>query len=292
MSAADRVLAGPAPAKLNLVLEVTGRRADGYHEIDTILQTLALADTVTLRLDGPPGVSVTGPFARGVPADESNLAWGAAKALGRIMGRSVAALGIHLVKRIPAAGGLGGGASDAATVLRLLAAAWGGGSEDALLEAAMAIGSDEAFLLAGGTARATGRGEAVAPLPDLPLHGVVLFVPHETIERKTAAMFAALGRLPFEPAGAAGEFVSCPPQRVTGRDVVNSFERVAFDLFPGLAPLRASIEAVIGEPVRLAGAGPTLFWIGPTDRVAAVSAAALGLDCAVVATETAGSQWR
>ncbi|MBE7519496.1 MAG: 4-(cytidine 5'-diphospho)-2-C-methyl-D-erythritol kinase [Thermoflexaceae bacterium] len=292
MSAPDRARVGLAPAKVNLVLEVVGRRADGYHEIDTILQTLALADGVTLRPGGPPGVSVTGPFAGGVPADETNLAWRAAVALGGIVGRPPGSLGIHLDKQIPAAGGLGGGASDAATVLRLLEAEWGGLPQAALLEAASSIGSDEAFFLLGGTARATGRGERVTPLPGLPPHGVVLFVPPGTIERKTASMFAALGRLPFEHACAAGEFTRHPPGRVTAGQVVNSFERVAFDVFPGLAGLQAGLEAAIGEPVRLAGAGPTLFWIGPTAQAAGVASAARGMDCTVIATETVGPQWR
>ncbi len=285
-------LRGLAPAKVNLVLEVLGRRPDGYHEISTVLQTLALGDEVRLSLDGPPGVTVSGPFSAGVPRDESNLAWLAAAELGRLRGHSIESLGIQLVKNIPAAGGLGGGASDAATVLRLLASAWGGIADDALLEAANTIGSDEAFFLIGGTARATGRGERVAPLPDLRPHGVVLFIPPGTIEGKTAKMFAALSGLRFDTGEAAAAFVGCPPAALASRDVVNSFERVAFGLFPGLAQLRDRIEAAIGEPARLAGAGPTLFWIGPTGRAPMVAAAAQGLGCTVIATRTVGSQWR
>lgn len=285
-------LRGLAPAKLNLALEVLGRRPDGYHEIDTVLQTLALGDEVRVSLDGPPGVTVAGPFSAGVPLDETNLAWQAASQLGRLLGCPTNSLGIHLAKNIPAAGGLGGGASDAATVLRLLASAWDGATDHALLEAANSIGSDEAFFLFGGTARATGRGERVTPLPDLPPHGVVLFIPPGTLEGKTARMFAALSGLPFDTGEAAAAFAVCPPAALISRDIANSFERVAFDLFPGLAQLRDRIEAAIGEPVRLAGAGPTLFWIGPTGRASAIAEASQGLGCTVIPTRTAGSQWR
>ena len=82
------------------------------------------------------------------------------------------------------------------------------------------------------------------------------------------------------------------PAHVTGADLYNSFERVAFDCFPGLAALWEGLEARTGEPIRLAGAGPTLFWIGPPADAARVSEAAAGLDCAVIATATAGSSWR
>src|SRR5688572_15340241 len=118
-------LTAPAPAKVNLVLEVLGKRDDGFHEIDTVLQTLELADVVTLSVGGPPGIVVSGPYADGTPADESNLAWRAAEALARRTGRPLAGrLRMSLEKRIPPAGGLGGGASDAATVLRLLQRTW------------------------------------------------------------------------------------------------------------------------------------------------------------------------
>ena len=156
-------LRGHAPAKVNLVLEVTGVRPDGYHEIDTVLQTLELCDTVTVQFGGRLGVRVSGPYAAGTPADPTNLAWQAAEGLAAACGRPIADLAISLDKQIPPAGGLGGGASDAATVLRLLGNHWHV-DEPILLDVANRIGSDEAFFLTGGTARATGRGERVTPL--------------------------------------------------------------------------------------------------------------------------------
>lgn len=280
------VLEGLAPAKVNLVLEVTGQRPDGYHEIDTVLQTLELADTVRISFGHEPGVCVTGPYAAGTPEDGSNLAWRAAEQLAKRRGKSLASLSIEIEKRIPAAGGLGGGASDAATALRLLGGCWGADKE-ALLECGSAIGSDEAFFLVGGTARAKGRGERVERLVPLPSQPVVLFVPHTTIERKTARMFAALDRLPFDSGVISEAFARREPGPIESADVFNGFERVAFDLFDGLAHTWEKLEQRIGEPVRLAGAGPTLFWIGTSARTAGRAvAAAGGLACTPILTRT------
>ncbi|MEX0781322.1 MAG: 4-(cytidine 5'-diphospho)-2-C-methyl-D-erythritol kinase [Dehalococcoidia bacterium] len=285
-------LTAPAPAKINLVLEVLGKREDGYHDIATVIQTLELADVVTLNFDCEPGLTVTGRFASGTPADAGNLVTRAANELGRIVGRDGGSLHITLDKRIPAAGGLGGGASDAGTILRLLHRAWHEVTDGQLLESGIAVGSDVAFFLIGGTARATGRGERVQSLPDIVEHGVVLFVPPDTLERKTARLFAALDELPFDDGSVAGAFVANPPERLSSADIFNAFERVAFDMFPGLATLWEDLENRIGEPIRLAGAGPTLFWIGPPGEAASVAARAQGLPCTVIETRTSPSLWR
>lgn len=281
------VLEALAPAKVNLVLEVTGRRPDGYHEIDTVLQTLELSDTVRVSFDREPSVYVAGTFAAGTPEDVSNLAWRAAEQLAKRCERPTEGLRIELEKRIPAAGGLGGGASDAATVLRLLGGLWGAGDRT-LVECANAIGSDEAFFLVGGTARARGRGERLERLPTLPSQPVVLFVPQTTIERKTARMFEALDRLPFDDGGVSEAFAHREPGPIHSVDVFNAFERVAFDLFDGLAATWEELEQRIGEPVRLAGAGPTLFWIGTSEKLAVRAfEAASGLACTPILTRTA-----
>ena len=286
-------LKGLAPAKINLTLEVGGTRPDGYHDLSSILQTLALADEVALRPGPESSIEVTGPFAWGTPAGRDNLAWRAVDALAEALGREPEPLLISIVKRIPAAGGLGGGASDAATVLRLLGRRWPEAGEEALETAAAAVGSDEPFFLAGGTALAEGRGERVTPLPGLPEHGVVLFIPPETLSNKTATLFGALDRdgQVDEPT-VSTSLAKRLPTRVTGADLYNSFERVAFDCFPGLAALWEQLEARTGEAIRLAGAGPTLFWIGPLEDAGTVSDAAAGLDCTVIPTATAGSLWR
>lgn len=279
--------AADAPAKINLVLEVLERRPDGYHELRTVMQKLTFADRVTVSWDADPGVTVSGPAAPGTPADETNLAWQAATALQARIGRKAPMPHIALDKRIPAASGLGGGASDASTVLRLLAVAWNVDDETALLDAANAVGSDEAFFLGGTTALVTGRGDVVEPLPALAPHGVVLFVPEETLPRKTATLFQALARQPFDEGARTAAFLERHPAGVTVAGTFNAFERVAFDAFPGLRSLRDAIEGAIEAPVRLAGAGPSLFWIGPRDLAAAIAARAADIrGLTVVATAT------
>lgn len=281
-----------APAKINLVLEVLGKREDGYHEVDTVLQTLELADEVGIEFDRDAGLSVTGLFADGTPGDGENLVMRAADQLGNLVGEDPSRLHITLDKRIPAAGGLGGGASDAATTLRLLQRAWPSVTRDLLFEAANAIGSDVPFFFTGGTARATGRGERVGPVLELADHGVVLFAPGATLERKTARLFAALDAMPFDDGSVAAAWAGNPPVQIRTTDIYNAFERVAFDMFPGLASLWEDLETRVGEPIRLAGAGPTLFWIGPMEEASSVAAKAEGLPCTVIQTRTSPSLWR
>ena len=279
------ILRRPAYAKVNLILEVLGVRSDGYHEIDTVLQEIELADIVEVRAAQDWSITVSGPRRRGVPSDDSNLALKAAQCLAkRVDGHPVA---VHLEKHIPAAGGLGGGASDAVAVLKLLALLWPNATSNDLLAVANDIGSDEAFFLVGGTARAQGRGERVTPLPSLGPHGVVLFVPPSTIERKTARMFGALDKHPFDDGEVVQNFVSDRTTRIAAESVFNGFERVAFDLFPWLAALWSDLEQRTGSAIRLAGAGPCLFWIGPPGEARSLAEAARGANCEVIVTKTA-----
>ncbi len=283
-----------APAKINLVLEVLGRREDGYHEVDTILQTLHFGDTITWRRGSGPTVDLTdltGPYEGRTPEDDTNLAVRAANELARLTGL-VQEHHIAMVKRIPPASGLGGGASDAAAILRLLQRVHPEITDDHLLAAASAVGSDPPFFLSGATARARGRGELVEPLPSLPEHGVVLFVPPLTLERKTARLFAELDKLPFDDGSMAAALAAHPPWYIRGADIYNAFERVAFDVFPGLASLWEDLETRIEEPIHLAGAGPTLFWIGPVDEASSAAARAEGLPCTTILTRTSPSLWR
>ena len=167
-----------APAKINLDLRVLRRRPDGFHEVSTILQSIALHDTLSItRRDGPLTVRSGAPS---VPRDRENLVWTAAAALWRALGRSGEPAGAAVVirKRVPAAAGLGGGSSDAASALRALRLWWAPSASPRLLaDVAAAVGSDVPFFLRGGTVRATGRGERMRRLPALERHWVVLAAP-------------------------------------------------------------------------------------------------------------------
>jgi 4-diphosphocytidyl-2-C-methyl-D-erythritol kinase len=285
-------MSGRAPAKINLTLEVTGRRADGYHSLATIIQTLALSDQVSIGLGGTASrLTTSGPFAAGTPADESNLAWRAALELADLTGNSFDSLTISIEKQIPPAGGLGGGASDAATTLRLLQPLWGA-TGDQVLAAANAVGSDEAALVLGGRVLATGRGDVVRALPDGPVLGVVLFVSSIQLEDKTGRLFEALDTLPFDSDDATSAALRHRRRAWTGGDIYNSFEKVAFHVFPGLDRLQADLEARLEAAVRLAGAGPTLIWVGPLAERDEAASRAGGADCLVIPTSTEASLWR
>ena len=172
-------LSFPAFAKVNLDLRILGVRPDGYHDLRTVFQSLALADTVTVRRDrGPLHLTCDDPQ---VPTDRRNLAWKAASLLwrearlGRGEPRDVA---IHLQKRIPAEAGLGGGSADAAVTLLGLNRLWKLGLDGASLSRLGArIGADVPFFLVGGTALGLGRGDDIYPLADMPKVYVVLIRP-------------------------------------------------------------------------------------------------------------------
>ena len=219
-----------AHAKLTTSLRITGVRADGYHLIDAEMVSLDLHDVV--RIDrGGRGVSASGPFAAGVPLDESNLV---AKALAMV-GRTAH---VALDKQIPHGGGLGGGSTDAAAVLR-----WAGlGTGRADLERAASLGADVPFCLHGGRARVRGIGEIVEPLADRPLL-VTLVVP--PLAMSTPAVYARWDEL-------GGPRAEGP----------NDLESAAVDLEPAMARWRDAIAERCGRRPVLAGSGATWFAVG------------------------------
>lgn len=177
------------PAKLNLYLDVSDRRPDGYHEIVTVMQEIDLCDELFLEEGEGGEISMVCDDAR-LPVDSRNLCVRAAEAMARIAppGRGVR---ISLSKRIPVAAGLGGGSSDAAGVLCGLNRLWGAGlGPGALEEIAAGLGSDIPFFLGGGTARCTGRGEKVFAIAAAPRLAYVLVSP--PIAVSTAGVYAAL----------------------------------------------------------------------------------------------------
>jgi 4-diphosphocytidyl-2-C-methyl-D-erythritol kinase len=157
-----------AHAKVNVFLRVLGRRDDGYHDVETLLLPISLADQVTVEPAGELTVSIEGPAAEGVPPDDGNLAIRAARALAAEVGAGgseAPGARITIEKRIPVAAGLGGGSADAAATLLLLDELWAVGSgRDGLARLAAEIGSDVPALLLGEPAYAEGRGERVAPV--------------------------------------------------------------------------------------------------------------------------------
>jgi 4-diphosphocytidyl-2-C-methyl-D-erythritol kinase len=253
-----------APAKINWTLEILGRRDDGYHEVRTILQTIDLADHVTVRPG--PGISlqVGGPAPVDAPLEE-NLAYRAAALLREEAGVREGAE-IELWKRVPAAAGLGGGSSDAAAVLRALSALWGLDLPAEHLAALGAkLGSDVPFFCHGGTALGAGRGDQVQPLPDIPEQWLVLALPPLTVAGKTGLMYSLVTAGLYTD-GSTTDRLRGEIERGRGvrdDDIINAFQALAADVFDGLEPYVEAVRKVSAAEPHLAGSGPTLFTLAP-----------------------------
>lgn len=174
----SRALVLRPSAKVNLTLRVGPRRDDGYHEVRTLMQSIAVSDVLTISArSGPFGLLSRSP---GVPADRSNLVWRAAELLWRDLGRPGDPRDAHirLDKQIPVAAGLGGGSADAAAALAGLNQVWNGRrSTRDLMTLAAQLGSDVPFFLQGGTALGVGRGDQLYPVDDVSRFGVVVIKP-------------------------------------------------------------------------------------------------------------------
>lgn len=158
----------PAYAKINLTLDVLGKREDGYHDLKSVMQTISLRDDIEIDIGtGKPWVLRCDK--EGIPCDERNLAWKAAKLYCDVMKKEPNGLEIRITKRIPSQAGLGGGSADAAAVLRALNDHYGNPlSILALAELGAQVGSDVPFCVVGGTVMCEGRGERLRKLPDMP----------------------------------------------------------------------------------------------------------------------------
>lgn len=240
-----------APAKINLTLDVLARRPDGYHEIRSVMQTIALHDTLTVTLiPDAPGIrlDVDGPEAEGVPADHSNIVYRAALYMLELAPPETG-LHIALTKNIPSQAGLGGGSSDAASTLqavnRLLDLQL---SRECLCEIAAGLGADVPFFLTGGTCLVEGVGERVTPLPPLsPAWHLVIVKPSAGVS--TAWAYAALDALPNRAPGRA------TADWLAGRKRLgNDFETVILPAAPEVAAAFSPLE----QPL-LCGSGSALF---------------------------------
>ncbi len=254
-----------AAAKINWTLEALRRRDDGYHEIRTVFQTIALHDSVVLSSADALELRLVGPSPSQAWSPEDDLAYRAANALREEVGDPSFGALIELEKIVPASAGLGGGSSDAAAVLRGLNRLWRLDFDLArLARIAASLGSDVPFFLTGGTAMAGGRGDEVAPLADVPLEEVVIAVPRDRLPQKTALMY---GQLRPENC-TSGEHTNRLVEKLThgaavsDDDVFNVFEAVLSDSMPLVAALAEECVEV-GACPHLAGSGPAFFFLSP-----------------------------
>jgi 4-diphosphocytidyl-2-C-methyl-D-erythritol kinase len=232
MTGTGRTTVLRAPAKLTTELRITGVRSDGYHLLDAEMVELELADLVTVTAGGS-GLTVTGPYAAGVPDGDDNLVARALRLAGRLAH-------VTIDKRIPPGGGLGGGSADAAAILRW--AAW----TDAV--GAARLGADVPFCLVGGRARVRGIGEVIEPLPPRPATFTLVCPP---LAVSTPAVYRA-----WDDLGG--------PHSV-GR---NDLEPAALTVEPRLASYRDRIREAAGAAPVLAGSGATWFLDGEHPDVA------------------------
>jgi 4-diphosphocytidyl-2-C-methyl-D-erythritol kinase len=244
-------------AKVNRSLRVLGKRPDGYHELDTIFQTVDLTEEIDF-LEGEEGTGEVSLTVEGadLPADSSNLVLRAAKALRERFSVRRGAR-IHLSKKIPIGGGLGGGSSNAASTLRGLCALWNLRPAESDLHAlAVSLGSDVPFFLLGGRARGTGRGEILHPLPDGPEEWLVLVFPPFSLS--TAAVYGALCAPaltdPAAHTNLRGSDSGGGPDR-------NDLEPAAESLRGGLKRFRAALSEHGATSARLSGSGSTVFGV-------------------------------
>lgn len=268
-----RAVEEQAPAKLNLSLRITGRRPDGYHELDSCVVFTELGDRLTVVLAERLGLEVVGPFAHALRVQPDNLVVRAASALAAHAGRTPNVRFV-LEKRIPVAAGLGGGSADAAATLRALDRLWQLGLETSELVAiAVGLGADVPVCVLGRPARMRGIGERLEPIV-LPTLELVLANPDRAVS--TARVFAGLG--PIGPMAASP--LPVPARRADLLDWLrasgNDLEASARRLEPAIGHVLEAIGAQPGcQLARMTGSGATCFGVFEDEDAAGRGAAAV-----------------
>lgn len=306
----QRPVAVRACAKINLTLRVLATRPDGYHDLRTLFQTVALHDTLTFTaVPGAPfSIDCSDPAC---PRDRRNLVWRAADALWRAVGRTGEPEGVRvrIVKRIPSQAGLGGASSDAAAALAGLAAAWRvrvSATQRAALGSG--LGSDVAFFSEGGRALGVGRGETLFPCADGPSRAVLLVVPSfgvSTVEayrwwdewerdRRAAAARPALadyaeleaGSLPADVALRWEEAIGL---RLPDAELVNDLQSPVAARHPEIDLIAARLRYLGATVSAMSGSGSVVFGVFATKGGASKAAKALGMvGVRAIVTETIG----
>lgn len=269
-------LTGSAFAKLNLTLDILGRRDDGYHEMRMVMQSVDLCDTVTVAERDAPGLSARCDLAC-VPRDGSNLAVKAARRFFESAGAVPPGLEIVLDKRIPVCAGLAGGSSDAAAVLRLLRRAYRPGiSRAALEETGAAVGSDVPFCVRGGTALAEGRGERLTDLPALPPCFFVVCKPALSASTPELFRLADAGRPKRRPdtAGMLRALEEGDLEGVAPR-LCNVFEEALPRKYAGVFALKRRLLELGAMAACMSGSGPAVFGLFREEERAAAACGAL-----------------
>jgi 4-diphosphocytidyl-2-C-methyl-D-erythritol kinase len=253
-------------AKVNLSLEVLGKRADGFHEVRSVMQSIGIADELSLEDASQLTLTVD----HEALAGEDNLVMRAAELLRGERGQPLGAA-MRLKKRIPVAAGLGGGSADAAAALVGLEQLWGPElSPEQVGTIASSLGSDVPFFLQGGTALALGRGEVIRPIARGLAAWLVLLVPDHSLPGKTAVLYR--GRSPDR--WTSGERTLLLAEAISSGGAIagdlmfNAFEGIASQLFPQFTSHRSAMLEAGASSVHLSGSGPAMFAVLSTEQEA------------------------
>jgi 4-diphosphocytidyl-2-C-methyl-D-erythritol kinase len=265
-----------APAKVNLCLHVVGKRADGYHLLDSLVAFAGVGDTLEIAPADHLELQVVGPTAGSIPTEGENIVLKAARLLAEAAGITQGA-NIRLTKRLPVAAGIGGGSADAAAALKGLAQLWHVTLPPERMQAlALSIGADVPVCLAGTPTRMCGIGEDLSPAPALPPAWLVLvnpMVPLHTpaVFKARTAPFSAPDPLTESPADAQSLALALAARR-------NDLTPPAISIEPVVGEMLAAITATQGCLLsRMSGSGATCFGLFATEKLAAEAAATLQL---------------
>lgn len=270
------VLQTEACGKLNLTLDITGRRADGYHDLQMVMTSISLSDTVKLTLGTGKPWEVRSDCGS-IPQNEGNLCWKAARLYFDAALLDPQGLSIRLTKRIPSQAGMAGGSSDAAAVLRLLNGHYGALTEPMLYEIALKVGSDVPYCLFGGTALAEGRGEILTRLSDLPENLCYVLV-RPDFAVSTPALFRAIDTsgVQVRPDNSAMcRAIEDGDLPAIGRLLQNAFEPEIVRDYPVVETIRQALVQNGALGARLTGTGSVVFGIFDCEKAAAACANAM-----------------
>jgi 4-diphosphocytidyl-2-C-methyl-D-erythritol kinase len=246
-------------AKINLALHVRRRRADGYHDIETIFAFADFGDGLSVRAADDVTLTIGGPFGEGLPADESNLVMRAARALAGAYGIKAGAA-LALDKHLPVASGIGGGSADAAAALRLLNRFWGIDADEAALCAiAASLGADVPACVGSRTQRGDGVGEQLRTLADDDVRGKAVLLANPGIPLATGPVFAAWD-------GVDRGALAAGPPLAAAHEGRNDLEAPAIALCPVIGTVIAALAARPGVTLaRMSGSGATCFALFEAD---------------------------
>ena len=257
-----------ACAKINLTLDILGKRRDGYHDIASVIQTIDLSDKLSFMPSGDIDLECN------IPALETkdNLVIRAIEILKKYSG-SGEGVRVYLEKSIPMRSGLGGGSSDAACTLVAMNNIWDLRLKiEELKVFAAELGADVPFFLEGGTALVNGKGEHVLPLPDVEDIYFVLLVPKSCVGEKTATMYANIDSHHYTKGEISRQLIRSIEDNgmVDSALLGNVFENIADEIFPGIDTYRQAMIASGASSVRLTGAGPAVYTIVESLRKASM----------------------